>query len=274
MTRAIDLPAYFGRIGYRGESAPTLETLRAIHLRHVQAIAFENLNPLLRWPVRLDLTSLERKLVLGGRGGYCYEHNLLLAHVLRTLGFRVTCLAARVLWNQAEDAIPPRSHMLLRVDLDGRSYVVDGGFGGQTLTGPLRLEPDLEQPTPHEPFRLVRTGDDLKMQSKIAGAWKSLYRFDLQEQFLPDYEMFNHYFSTHPSSLFLGTLWAARPETGRRYTLLDNKFAVHPLRGLTQRRVLTTASEVRETLERVFLLKLPQTPELDVALARVALQGP
>ena len=117
-TPAIDLAAYFRRIGYPGDTAPTLDVLRAIQLRHSQTIAFENLNPLLRWPVRLDPESLEQKLVLGGRGGYCFEQNTLLRHVLERLGFRVRGLAARVLWNAPEDAITPRGHMLLRVDVE------------------------------------------------------------------------------------------------------------------------------------------------------------
>lgn len=84
--------------------------------RHTEAIPFENLNPLLRWPVHLDPASLEEKMVRGGRGGYCFEPNLLLKNVLNALGYRVTGLAARVLWNAPEGAITPRGHMLPRVD--------------------------------------------------------------------------------------------------------------------------------------------------------------
>src|SRR5262249_14620665 len=62
---AIDVDAYFQRIGYAGKRTPTLETLRALHARHTEAIPFENLNPLLKWPVRLDAPSLEEKLVRG-----------------------------------------------------------------------------------------------------------------------------------------------------------------------------------------------------------------
>jgi N-hydroxyarylamine O-acetyltransferase len=102
---SIDLDAYFQRIGYTGERTPTLATLQAIHLRHATAIPFENLTPLLHQPVRLDFASLQHKLVQSGRGGYCFEQNLLLLAVLRVLGFQVTGLAAR-------------GHMLLRVELE------------------------------------------------------------------------------------------------------------------------------------------------------------
>src|SRR5690242_20548060 len=113
-----DIDAYLRRIGYAGglrsadvahtsgasithgsSLAPTLDSLRALHLHHAQSIAFENLDSLSGRPPNLDLPSLERKLVYDGRGGYCFEQNLLFSHVLREIGFRVTGLAARVLWN-------------------------------------------------------------------------------------------------------------------------------------------------------------------------------
>ena len=92
-----DLEAYLERIGYTGDRTPSLATLQAVHALHAQTIPFENLDPLLRRPVRLDVESLQQKLVHGGRGGWCFEQNLLLRHALEAMGFKVTGLAARVL---------------------------------------------------------------------------------------------------------------------------------------------------------------------------------
>jgi N-hydroxyarylamine O-acetyltransferase len=112
---AIDLDAYFQRIGYssnqryRSETSqaaevcdrsPTLKTLEAIHLCHPKSIPFENLNSWLKQPVPLDLKSLQQKLIHQGRGGYCFEQNLVLRSVLISLGFQIKNLAARVLWNR------------------------------------------------------------------------------------------------------------------------------------------------------------------------------
>lgn len=270
----IDLDAYFQRIGYSGERTATLATLRALLVRHTESIAFENLNPLLRWPVLLDPASLQQKLVREQRGGYCFEHNLLLSHVLQLLGFRVTGLAARVLWNAPENVTGPRGHMLLRVELDGTPYLADVGFGSMTLTGPLRLEPDVEQATPHEPFRLLRMGDTFVMQAKVRKEWKALYRFDLQEQLLPDYEVTNWYLSTHPRSHFVTGLVAARPARDRRFGLRNLELSVHHLGGASERRVLRSVTELRGALEESFLLKLPDAPELDAALGRVVAGQP
>ena len=266
----IDIDAYLQRIGHAGARVPTLNTLRAILARHTEAIAFENLNPLLKWPVRLDLESLQRKMVHGGRGGYCYEQNILLCHALQALGYSVAGLAARVLWNAAvAGVVPLRTHMLLRVDLDGQPWLVDAGFGVMTPTGPLRLKTDEEQATPHEPFRLLADRDEFVTQARIRGEWRSLYRFGLQEQLLPDYELANWYVSTHPESRFANGLMVARPASGRRYTLLNNEFTVHHLNDGTEQRMLTSAAEIRVLLEGEFQLTLPDTPELDSALQRL-----
>jgi N-hydroxyarylamine O-acetyltransferase len=267
-----DLDAYLARIGYEGERSPSIETLTAIHLLHTETIPFENLDPFLKRPVNLDVESLQRKLVQGGRGGYCFEQNLLVSHALRALGFHVTGLAARVMWGAVDDRVGPRSHMLLLVNIDGEPYVADVGFGGQTLTTPLRLETDAEQKTSHEPFRLLAEGATFVMQSKIGAAWKPLYRFDLQEQFPADYEVTNWYLSHHPDSRFVTGLIAARVFRDGRYGLLGNQLTVHRLSGETERRTLANVGEMRAVLEENFGITLANIPELDAGLERLGLR--
>lgn len=268
----INLNAYFQRIRYSGDRSPTLKTLQTIHLCHTNSIAFENLNPFLKQPVHLDLASLQQKLIHEGRGGYCFEQNLLLRSVLLAFGFQVTSLAARVLWNLPEDTVNPRSHMLLQVVIDAKPYIVDVGFGGLTLTAPLSLVPDIEQSTPHEPFRFIADDATYIMQAKIAQVWKSLYRFDLQEQQLPDYEVSNWYVSTRPDSLFTTTLIAARPDTGCRYALRNNQLITHYLNDKTERQVLTTITELRLVFEDIFRITLPGIAGLDSAFQRLVEQ--
>jgi N-hydroxyarylamine O-acetyltransferase len=262
----IDLEAYFRRINYTGPATPTLATLQAILLHHTQAIAFENLNPFLQRPVNLDPASLQQKLVREGRGGYCFEQNGLLNHVLRKLGFQVTTLVARVLWNMPEETITPRSHMVLRIDITGQSYIADVGFGGMTPTSAIRLQPDLEQATPHGSFRLVRSNELFRLQTKIRDEWKTLYRFGLQEQFQPDYEVANWYTSTNPNSHFTSNLIAARPAPGCRYALRNTELSIHHTDGASEQRQLSTVSELKAALVDIFGLSLPAGPELDQAM--------
>jgi N-hydroxyarylamine O-acetyltransferase len=265
----IDLDAYFRRIGFTGRAAADRATLEALSRLHPQAIAFENLDPLLGVPVRLDAAAIEDKLVRSGRGGYCYEQNLLLMHVLRALGFAVRGLGARVLWGAAEGAVTARAHMLLCVDLDGARHIADVGFGGTTPTAPLRLDTEDAQPTPHEPFRLSRSGDEFVLQAAVGKSWQSLYRFDLQEQFQPDYEIVNWYQCTSPNSYFTQNLMAARAVAGARYALRNAALSVHHGDGTTERRTLRTPTELRDALAGPFGVKLPGGAGLDALMTRL-----
>jgi N-hydroxyarylamine O-acetyltransferase len=86
----VDLAAYFQRIDYLGRPVADRSTLADIVLCHVQHIPFENLNAFLQRGVQLDPLIVERKLVHEGRGGWCFEQNLLLGMALRLreVGFR------------------------------------------------------------------------------------------------------------------------------------------------------------------------------------------
>ncbi|WP_035985193.1 arylamine N-acetyltransferase family protein [Leptolyngbya sp. KIOST-1] len=258
---AAELDAYCQRIGYSGDRTPTLATLQGIHWHHPQAIAFENLSSFLGQPVPLDLPALVQKLVYSGRGGYCFEQNGLLQAVLTTLGFRFTGLGARVLWNLPPDTVTPRSHMVLLVEIAGEPHIADVGFGGLTLTAPLRLVPNLVQETPHERFRLVETEGLYTLQVQLAETWKPLYQFDLQPQYPCDYGVSNWHVSTHPTSLFVNTLIAARVDGERRYGLRNSELTTHSLAGTTEKRRLANAAELETVLSEVFKLNLPENSD-------------
>ncbi len=99
------------------------------------------------------------------------------------------------MWGRAADAgMPPRTHMLLLVDLPGGTYLADVGFGGMTLSAPLALEPGREQETPHGLFRIDALDDaNFLLQTKLEDTWMPVYRFDLEPQFAADFEMANHF---------------------------------------------------------------------------------
>src|SRR3546814_10571566 len=92
MSDFLDLPAYFARIGLSGApAAPTRDALQALVLHHVQAIPFENLNPLAGLPVSLALADVQRKLVRDQRGGRAEEHTSELQSLMR-ISYAVFCL--------------------------------------------------------------------------------------------------------------------------------------------------------------------------------------
>jgi N-hydroxyarylamine O-acetyltransferase len=269
MQDAIDLQAYLRRIDWHGAARADMSTLQAIVAAHLTTIPFENLNPLLGLPVSLEWSALERKLVHEGRGGYCFEQNLLLQAALQAIGFEVSGLIARVLWTRAEDAVTPQTHMLLRVEMAGESWLVDVGFGGQTLVGVLRLQADVEQATRLEPFRLVQMDGDWRMQSLVRGSWLSLYRFDLRPVPLIDYVVANHYVSTHPDSNFVKHLNVARTTSEGRLSLRDREFTLRRIGHEPRRRTLDSVAEIRRVLEKEFLIRLPAHPRLDQRLGNL-----
>jgi N-hydroxyarylamine O-acetyltransferase len=262
-----DLDAYLARIAHAGACRPDLATLAALQWAHARAIPFENLDPWLGREVALDLDALQRKLVAGGRGGFCYEHNLLLGAALRAIGYRVTDLAARVHWNVAPDVVRARTHMLLRVDLDGVAWVVDAGFGGRTLTAPLRLAERAAQPTPHGRFRLSERDGTYLLEVEAADAWRAVYSFDLQPQRLPDYELTSWYLCRHPQSIFRLALVAARPVADGRWTLRDRALTFHAHDGRSETTPIADSDALREVLAGRFGITLDGLDGLDERLA-------
>ncbi|MEW6629661.1 MAG: arylamine N-acetyltransferase [Pseudomonadota bacterium] len=263
-----DLDAYFARIGYDGPADASLGTLQTLHAIHPRAIPFENIDPLMGVPVGLDAGSLQDKIFRRGRGGYCFEHNLIFMHALKALGFSVSGLAARVLWGQPDDAITARSHMLLRIELDGKTYIADVGFGGLTLTAPLLLQAGLAQQTPHETFRIADAGDNLRLQANIGSDWRTIYRFDMQQAYEIDYAVASHFLQTHPSSHFLTTLVAARALPDRRYALRNNRLSTHHAGGYSEQLEIATAAELADVLEKQLAILIPDRPAFEAMLRR------
>lgn len=199
--------------------------LNAIHLAHATSIPFENLDILLGRPIRLDLDSLQAKLVRGGRGGYCFEQNRLLAAGLEALGFAVTPLAARVRF-RATQALP-RTHMLLKVEAEGRPFLADAGFGGGGPLLPIPFEDGAEARQFAWAYRLVAESPRLwALQIRRGDSWVDLYGFTLDPQEPVDYEMASYFVSTHPASIFTRGVIAQRSTPEARYHLRDRMFMI------------------------------------------------
>jgi N-hydroxyarylamine O-acetyltransferase len=136
-----DRDAWLARIGHHGPHIPTFETLQALISAHSRAISYESIDVLLDRPPTLDLATLQRKMIAGGRGGYCFEQNMLFRGGLRSLGYKVTSLQARVVRGLEIDAPRPMLHMVLLVELPEGLFLADVGFGNLAPTAALRLLP-------------------------------------------------------------------------------------------------------------------------------------
>ena len=199
------LEPYLERLGIDGRP-----TMAQLHRAHVVAIPFENLDPHRGVPVSLELDALERKLIVQRRGGYCFEHNLLLAAALRALGAEVEPMLARVRVGRPPGVPRPRTHLVLRVRDGGRVWLADVGFGSGTLLEPIPFEPGDVHEQSGWRVRLVRDGAEHVLQSETEAGWSDLYGFVPEPVPAVDIETSNWFTATHPRSPFVTGLIVAR----------------------------------------------------------------
>lgn len=267
MQFAPDLPAYFARIGYTGERAPTRAVLDAIVRAHVSTIPFENLDVLLERSISIDPAAIEAKLVGSPRGGYCFEHNGYLLEVLDALGFAVRPLSARVRIGRLRAQTPPRTHVLVEVTIDGEVLLADVGVGALSPTSSLRLDTEDEQATPHEPRRLVREGAwagalrerDARIfhQARLGAEWVDVAELTLEEMPAIDREIANWFTSASPRSHFRGRLVVARATERGRVTIADDVLTERGPDGVGHERRLDSIEALEAALAEHFGIRLP-----------------
>lgn len=274
MDEPFNLGAYLTRIGYQGPPATSITTLQQLHLLHPESIAFENLSSFLGQEVNIDIASIQDKLIANKRGGYCYEQNLLFMHALTQLGFSVTGLLATVKWNVPPGLILPRSHMTMLVHFEGERYLADVGFGGMTLTAPLRLDIKDEQLTPHGTFRVEQKDNEYTIFARINSEWKPMYSFGLQAQNQADYDVANWYVSTHPKSRFVRELIITRPTKNARLTLLNNRFSIHYGSGESEKHTIYDVAELVDTITKHFDLPVEDIINKEVERKFVSILHP
>ena len=258
----LDLDAYFARIGYAGPRTPTLETLSAIAHAHVCSIPFENLDVLLGVAIDLDPAAIERKLVHARRGGYCFEQNTLLLHVLDQLGFTVRPLSARVRYQRPRDYTPARTHLLVRVELE-ESWLADVGVGAMSPTCALRLSEQGPQTTPHETRRLLREDDRIYHQVLFGSTWNDVCELTLEEMPVIDRIVGNWYTSAHPDSHFRNRLLVARAvPDGSRVTLLNRELTIRARDDHAETHPIATPEELLAILDEHFGICMPAETRL------------
>ena len=262
------LARYLSRIGHAGPVAPTLEILAALQAAHIAAIPFEAIDALTGAGIDIGADAIDAKLIGQRRGGYCFEQNSLFLRALRAIGFDAEGLLGRVRWMLPDAAPPtPRTHMVVRVTIDGRRWLADVGFGAAVPPQPLAMDSEEPQITRHESYRVVRHGAEWQIALSIEGQWRTLYRIEDMPPPAIDYELGNWYTSTHPDSHFRHQLIAARTTAEARYGLRDNRLTTRLADGRIDRRYLS-ADEIERILSEIFLL--PVRPHWRGAIERAA----
>ena len=208
---SFDRDAYLERIRLPEVQECDAEGLRVLQWAHRLAIPFENLDIPLGRGIRIDSASVFAKLVTARRGGYCFEQNRLFGDALAAFGFTVRPLLARVLLGPP-GAIPPKTHTLLLVTIDGQDWIADAGFGGgyappmplvegAEVTGPDGATHRLIADT--RGWVLLRDGNPATTDGRGGGeGWVEQYSFTLAEVAPADLALSNHWTSTAPGTRF------------------------------------------------------------------------
>lgn len=257
MSDGIDLQAYFDRIGYNGTPRPDLETLQALQFQHTTTVPFENLDVQMGRRIRLDLPHLQQKIVTERRGGYCFEQNTLFQAVLKEIGFDVEPYEAQVRVARPDG---PRTHMLLHVRLDGRSWISDVGFGNSAPLEPLLLSAKVQTQFGQR-YRIARAGRDRVLQLWRKGAWMDLYAFVPYPRLPADYEMASWYTSTHDESGFMLAVIVQLLQPEERHVLRNLIYQVWRGEGVAEERVIERAELIPLLRER-FGLEIPDDARL------------
>jgi N-hydroxyarylamine O-acetyltransferase len=222
----LDFDAYLHRIGLDPADEPTWQ---AVHRAHARTIPFENLDSHPGLPISLEQADIERKLVASRRGGYCFEHNLLVASALVHLGLEVEPILARVRVGGARHETRPAGHLLLRAtDSGGSQWHADVGFGLGTLLDPIPFGPTGVHQQSGWSFQVVADGDDLALQALGPDGWTDVYSFAPRPACRIDIEVSTWWTCTSPASRFVsGLMVSVSHDDGRREALYA--FAGPPL---------------------------------------------
>jgi N-hydroxyarylamine O-acetyltransferase len=263
----MDPDAYLRRINYSGPLHPSAESLAALHLAHLQAVPFENLDIHLNCPIELRIEPLYEKIVSRRRGGFCYELNGLFAALLVALGFEVELLSARVV--DGGQPGPEFDHLTLQVRIPSTkkgageevvSYLADVGFG-ESFRCPLQLVPEIVQEQPWGVYCLTQEDQTWTYWSKNEqSGWERQYLFTLQPRRFSDFMAMCRFHQTSPESSFTRRRVCSLATPRGRVTLSDRRLILTD-EGQREERDLAGEAEYLALLQEWFGVSLPAAPD-------------
>jgi len=215
-TKSMNCIQYLRRIQVNGTENPNYFFLSKLQKQHLFTIPFENLDIHQGKKIVLEENRIYEKIVVCGRGGFCYELNGLFCWLLRSLGFTVSMVSARVYMPKKDSFTPEFDHMVLLVDLE-KIYLADVGFG-DAFRKPIAM-PDGESEDISGSYRLrtFASGQDTYiLQKKDRNDWQTVYSFTKHPRVLSDFEEMSAFNQTSPQSHFTQqTICSIATQNGR-----------------------------------------------------------
>jgi N-hydroxyarylamine O-acetyltransferase len=234
----IDWLALLARLGVT-DAEPALETLQRLQRQALLSLPFENLDIHLGRPILLDHTAIYLKIVVGDRGGFCYELNECFYQCLKALGYDIDRLEGRVVIGGPG---APFDHQCALVRLDGVRWWVDIGFGDSTLV-PLDLDRRDEQTDGRSRFKIEEAEGFFEISRQMEpGKWTKMLKLNSAPQ---DWDRFADrcQWQQHaPDSAFVRKRVCTRATETGRITLAGNT-----LKRVDRKTVETPVEEDRYT---------------------------
>ena len=246
-----------------GPVEPTLETLAGLTRAHISRIPFENVDVLLGRGIRIDLDSIARKMVVDGRGGYCFEHGTLFQAALERLGFQLH----RARRARRRDRAPPSGSAHAHVpDRGDRWRHASSSIRASAVTAPLvpvPLRDGVEVRDGVDRHRMVRRDGEWVLEAEIDGTMTPLWTSTLEPQLPIDFELANHWVSTSPASVFVNRLMLRALTPGGRTSVMNRDVTVCARRA-TEKYQLADRRALRALLGEHFGFDLPDVEQLRV----------
>ena len=250
MSLPISLQNYISDLGLTIPTSLDIGFVKALQASHIARYSFNSLAVVMGEEISLDLEDISKKIVECGLGGYCFEHNKLTFELLKSLGYDVKLVMARVLNNKEDDV--PRTHRLTLLNHQGNNYVIDTGFGGNCPVTPLLLQPDLLQKAGHDIYRiLAKKNGEYDLQILKQGDYYTMYRFDLAVYTDADCLVGNFYSYRYPTAGFVNNLMVGLKNADHTIFLMNHEL-IERRQGESQKRVLYAPEALHQVLTNTF----------------------
>ncbi|MEU9448681.1 arylamine N-acetyltransferase [Streptomyces sp. NPDC048277] len=238
---------YLEYLGYAQRPAPTLQTLRDVHRRHLSRVQYDTLHALRLDPdnmADMDLDDTFDNVVLGEQGGMCLQLNTLFDRLLTGLGFRATVVAGGT-WIPGNVFYPDPEHMLMLVDVDGAQWLADVGHAGVSFVEPLRFAPGVQVQDGCE-FQLLRQDGYHVLQTRTKGKdWRMTFRFTTRPRTPKDWDGVGE---GQGPGVLASVRRRRRAVPGGQVTLTKNLFTVVE-DGVEQTRLLRDPADERHVID-------------------------
>ena len=253
MMNEVQYREYLKRMDYEGEISHTPQCLNQLILAHLGSIPFENLEACEDHGIpSLDTEDIYKKIVEQHRGGWCFELNKLFYELLKFCGFDVMTVAIRITWMKKEMA--PLLHRATVVNLNGRQYLCDVGYGGPGPKGLVELT-DGAYEIQGEWYQILtgqgETKDVVIIKKSYHGEYHEMMRFQNQKAEEADYSIMHFFCARAEASFFSGKPVINLYKEGNNYSLIDQELTIQK-NGENVTEECHSEEEKREWLRKYF----------------------